>query len=367
MILAHFSDIHISERHPYYSLDDQLQALMGMTETAQTQGADAAVIAGDLFDRQLPTATERQVACAWIRELSTSVPVVIVRGNHDGCGELGLLHGNPNCADGFRIISPLCPVSTIFVCIPWPRRSVVEAHMAKIGKEVSCDDIMRDLLSSVGATIRDGHPERRYTVVVGHLEVAEAKLCSGQPTIGRCDLPVSVGDLQDLGADYVALGHIHQHQTLARGVVYGGSTWQTRWGEDTDKGCTLVDLYTGEIERIQSKLPRMVDACMDGDFCAAYFEGRHVRLGYRAQANEATRAHREAQERRDMILRGGALSCRIVPTVSPSAIARNPEVAAASSMQDKLRTYWLAGDGEPARSEEINSKLRDADEWKEGS
>jgi DNA repair exonuclease SbcCD nuclease subunit len=228
-------------------------------------------------------------------------------------------------------------------------------------------NIVEDLLSSIGSVTQGGHPERQHTVVVGHLEASEARLCSGQPTVSRCEYPVPTGALVDLGADYVALGHIHQHQTLASGVVYGGSTWQTRWGEDVDKGCTLVDLETGEIERAQSKLPRMVDACMDGDFCAADFEGRHVRLGYHTQANEATHAHREAQERRDMILRGGALSCRIVPTVTPSAIARNPQVAAASSMQDKLRTYWLAGDGEPIRREEISSKLRDADEWKEGS
>lgn len=63
-------------------------------------------------------------------------------------------------------------------------------------------------------------------------------------------LPVDAGELAAKGFDYVALGHIHQHQFPAENVCYAGSLEPLDFGETGEHGFMLVEME-GERRRFQ--------------------------------------------------------------------------------------------------------------------
>ena len=63
-------------------------------------------------------------------------------------------------------------------------------------------------------------------------------------------LPVDAGALAAKGFDYVALGHIHQHQCPAENVCYAGSLEPMDFGETGEHGFMLVEME-GERRRFQ--------------------------------------------------------------------------------------------------------------------
>lgn len=63
-------------------------------------------------------------------------------------------------------------------------------------------------------------------------------------------LPVDAGALAAKGFDYVALGHIHQHQCPAENVFYAGSLEPLDFGETGEHGFMLVEME-GERRRFQ--------------------------------------------------------------------------------------------------------------------
>jgi len=90
-------------------------------------------------------------------------------------------------------------------------------------------------------------------VLAGHFSVSEARFGSERAVMLGRDVVVLKSALADPIWDYVALGHIHQHQELNNGrhppVVYAGSLERVDFGEEVEpKGFVVADVRRGKTD-----------------------------------------------------------------------------------------------------------------------
>src|SRR3954462_4152569 len=91
MRLLHTSDWHLGRSlHRADLRDAQAAFLDGLVETARAERVDAVLVAGDVYDRAVPSldAVER-CESALIRLRETGARVVLISGNHDSARRLG--------------------------------------------------------------------------------------------------------------------------------------------------------------------------------------------------------------------------------------------------------------------------------------
>ena len=85
MKLLHISDLHIGKRVNEFSMiEDQKYILKKILAIADEQQADGVMIAGDIYDKQVPSAEAVQVFDWFLTELADrGKQVYAVSGNHD--------------------------------------------------------------------------------------------------------------------------------------------------------------------------------------------------------------------------------------------------------------------------------------------
>ena len=92
MKFFHLSDLHIGKQLHHYSLrEDQEAVLDEIVAYADSIRPDAVVIAGDIYDRPVPSAEAVAVFDRFLTGLSKivpSIPVLIISGNHDSADRL---------------------------------------------------------------------------------------------------------------------------------------------------------------------------------------------------------------------------------------------------------------------------------------
>ena len=92
MRFFHLSDLHIGKQLHHYSLiEDQKHILNEVTAYAQELSPDAVVIAGDIYDKSVPSAEAVTLFDEFLTKLADlrpQVPVLIISGNHDSAQRL---------------------------------------------------------------------------------------------------------------------------------------------------------------------------------------------------------------------------------------------------------------------------------------
>lgn len=88
MKFLHISDIHIGKRVCGFSmLEDQRYILEQIVEIAKREQPDGVLIAGDLYDKAMPSAEAVELADEFLyRFVELGIPVWVISGNHD-CAE----------------------------------------------------------------------------------------------------------------------------------------------------------------------------------------------------------------------------------------------------------------------------------------
>ncbi len=267
--MLHFADLHVGMEN-YGKIDpltgtssrvrDFLDRLDELIEHALQHEADLAVFAGDAFKSRDPNPTQQREFAQRIKRLADAMPTLLLVGNHD-------MPGMPSKASSVDIFQAL-DVPGVFVgrkpegrvvetrrgkvylaWIPYPMRNRMlssEAHQGKSIEELevalraTVSDILRQLAEEAAA-----HDMPR--VLVGHLSVGEAKYGSERTVMLGGDVAVQISNLADPAWDYIALGHIHRHQSVHGDryppVVYSGSLERIDFGEEKeDKGFCWVQL-----------------------------------------------------------------------------------------------------------------------------
>lgn len=87
MRFFHLSDLHIGKQLHHYNLkEDQEAVLAEVVDYAKKLRPDAIVIAGDIYDKTVPSAEAVTVFDHFLTELSEitpAIPLLIISGNHD--------------------------------------------------------------------------------------------------------------------------------------------------------------------------------------------------------------------------------------------------------------------------------------------
>ena len=92
MKFFHLSDLHIGKQLHHYNLrEDQEYILREVTEYATRLAPDAIVIAGDIYDKSVPSAEAVAVFDDFLTalaDLQPSIPLLLIAGNHDSAERL---------------------------------------------------------------------------------------------------------------------------------------------------------------------------------------------------------------------------------------------------------------------------------------
>ena len=90
MKLIHLSDLHIGKKLNEFSLlEDQKYILTQILELIRQEKPDGVIIAGDVYDKAIPSVEAVQLLDSFLTELAeTRQPVFIISGNHDSAERL---------------------------------------------------------------------------------------------------------------------------------------------------------------------------------------------------------------------------------------------------------------------------------------
>ena len=259
MRIAHLADLHLGRVfHGISLLDDQRHVLDQVIALLRDERVDVLVLAGDLYDRALPSADAVRLFDETLRRVNDlDVPVIAIAGNHDSADHLGFgawLFARGDVYVRGRIDADALPITldddageVTFYPLPYVEPESARALLATPDDEaVSHRTVTRALLDRARAH-REAHGVER-AVVVAHAFVQgdrppeESKRSERSLHLGGVGA-VPASDFE--GFQYVALGHLHRPQTLgsAGRVRYSGSMMKYSFEEAThEKGLTLVDL-----------------------------------------------------------------------------------------------------------------------------
>jgi len=271
--LLHFADLHVGMEN-YGRLDpttgtssrvrDFLDRLDEVIEYALEHEADLVIFAGDAFKNRDPKPTQQREFARRIKRLADSIPILLLVGNHDMPG----MAAKANSLDIFRaldvpgVIVGYKPEGRVIetrrgpvflAWMPYPMRNRLMKREEHQGKSI--EELEIALRETVSVIVRnfaeeaDGYEMPR--VLTGHFSVAEAEFGSERSVMLGRDVAVFTSVLADPRWDYIALGHIHKHQSLNQDgyppVVYSGSLERIDFGEEVEeKGCCWVELARTE-------------------------------------------------------------------------------------------------------------------------
>ena len=251
MRLLHCSDLHLGKRvHECSMTEEQRHILKQIASIAVAQQVDGIIIAGDLYDKLVPSIE----AVGLLDEFLTSLweqhlPVYLISGNHDSPERLSfgtqLLEQNDVYLAGvFTGKAQHLSLQDAYgalelYLLPFIKPAVVRSFYPEESIE-TYEDAVRVVLSH-----SDIDPQKR-NVLVAHQFVTN----NGREPERSDSETLSVGALDQVdvslfdGFDYVALGHIHGPQKIGRETVrYCGSPLKYSFSEwRHKKSVTIVEL-----------------------------------------------------------------------------------------------------------------------------
>ena len=229
MKFFHLSDLHIGLRLINRDLsEDQTYILEQIVRLAGEEKPDAIVIAGDIYDKAIPSAEAVELFDRFIFDLTQAVPmseIMVISGNHDSAVRVNafrnvLKHqrvhmiGMPPVREEDHIEKVVLtdeygPVN--FWLLPFVKPSMVRRIVGqdKNGNNYSYDETLHKLIE------RETIEEEERNVLVSHQFYVPVGADSGK--IERMESETrTVGNIDEVRADilekfdYAALGHIHK-------------------------------------------------------------------------------------------------------------------------------------------------------------
>lgn len=254
MKLLHLGDLHIGKSvNDYSMITDQEYILDQILTIAQERSVDGVLIAGDVYDKSVPSEEAVRIFDYFICQLAEQkIPAFIISGNHDSDERLhfgsALFESN-----GIYIASKYEGMMTrqtltdeygrvnIYL-LPFVKASQVR-HFWKEEKIESYDQAVRIVVENTDIN------EEERNILVAHQFVAGK---GAEPEFGGSENAAvqNVGTVEMVGTDcftdfdYVALGHIHSPQRVGRDTIrYSGSPLKYSLSEiDNQKSVPIITL-----------------------------------------------------------------------------------------------------------------------------
>lgn len=217
MKLLHLSDLHLGKRVNEFSmLEDQEYILNKILAVADAEQPDAVLIAGDVYDKSVPSAEAMQLFERFLYGLvRRKLQVFVISGNHDAPERLSFasrlidasgVHLSPVYASAVEPITLTDAYGDVAIyMLPFLK----PAHVRRFFPEAEIASYTDALRTAVGAMGID--PRRRNVLVTHQFVTGAARSDSEDVSVGGTDnVDAAVFD----GFDYVALGHIHGPQNI---------------------------------------------------------------------------------------------------------------------------------------------------------
>jgi len=252
MKFIHLSDLHLGKRLSDYSmLEDQEFILNKILATVDEEKADGVFIAGDVYDKSVPSAEAVQLFDCFLSELAKrDLQVFVISGNHDSPERIAFgssimdtrgVHLSP-VYDGK--VAPTVLRDEFGEINVYMLPFVKPAHVRRF----FVDADIQSYTDAVGVAIKamNVDPTKR-NILISHQFVTGALKAGSEET-------VTVGGTDNVDAsvfapfDYVALGHIHGTQSLGDDRIrYCGTPLKYSLSEvDHVKSVTIVELGSKE-------------------------------------------------------------------------------------------------------------------------
>lgn len=263
MKLFHIGDLHIGRYlHKYNLAECQREMLHRITELVRQEKPDALLIAGDVFDKSVPSGEAYTIFDQFLEEVTEAAPemtVLMIAGNHDSAERL-------QYASSFlerhhiyiSVLPPSSPEEYLrkvtltdaygevdFYLLPFTKPSFVR-RLFETGESagISWSAAVAKVLE------REQIDFSRRNVMISHQfyasEGAEPETCDSEQTsiaVGGIDR-VDVELLRDF--DYAALGHLHGSQQVRYPYVrYAGTPFKYSVSEANQKK-SVVQIVLGE-------------------------------------------------------------------------------------------------------------------------
>ena len=229
MNFFHLSDLHIGLKLLNRDMrEDQEYILKQIADLAGEKQPDAVVIAGDIYDKAVPSAEAVEVFDKFISRLNEAAPraeIMIVSGNHDSGTRVNLFRSvlqrhkihmiglPPQTPEEYieKVTMPDEFGNVNFYLLPFVKPSMLKAIVGtdESGNNLTYDETLRRLLQ------RENINTRERNVLVSHQFYLPAG--TDPDEVERMDSEiVTVGNVDEVCADvlqpfdYAALGHIHK-------------------------------------------------------------------------------------------------------------------------------------------------------------
>lgn len=259
MKFIHTADLHIGKIVCEHSmLDEQRHILARILEAVDSEKPDAVLIAGDVYDKPVPSAEAVAVLDDFLVELAArKVRTFVLSGNHDSAERIafgGRLMGKSGVHVSQVYSGKFAPVTLSdsegevdVWMLPFVRPVNVRACLAGDDER----DAVKDYTSAVKAALAQMHftPGRR-NVLLAHQFVTGAERSESEENVGGLD---NVDATVFAAFDYVALGHIHKPQNVLKGddgtvrARYSGTPLKYSLSEAVHKkSLTVVELNAGK-------------------------------------------------------------------------------------------------------------------------
>ena len=217
MKFLHLSDLHIGKRVNEFSmLEDQEYILTKIINIIDSEKPDAVVIAGDVYDKSVPSAEAVQLFDDFLCRLAQrKLQVFVISGNHDSAERMAFggrlmdisgVHMSPVYNGKVEAISLDDEFGKVnFFMLPFVKPANVRRFFEDAEIE-SYTDAVRVAVENMNVNADERN------VIVTHQFVTGAVKCESEEiSVGGSDnVDASVFD----AFDYVALGHIHSPQNI---------------------------------------------------------------------------------------------------------------------------------------------------------
>lgn len=246
MKLVHLSDLHLGKRVMGFSmLEEQRDILEKILTILRAEGPQAVLIAGDVYDRAVPSAEAVALFDEFLVRLDRlNLQVFLISGNHDSPERLSfggrlLAHRGIHLAPVYHgRVEPIVledrygPVN--FYLLPF----LNPAQARRCFPEEEIHTYQEAVAAAVAAMDVPG--DRRNVLLTHQFVTGASRSESEELSVGGTDNV----DASNFDAfDYVALGHLHAPQKVGRETLrYCGAPLQYAFSERGEKSLTVVEL-----------------------------------------------------------------------------------------------------------------------------
>jgi exonuclease SbcD len=231
----HTADLHLGKvLHEQTLIEDQKYMLAGLVEILRDESYSALVIAGDVYDRSIPSPEAVELFSSFLVKLKSIRPglaIIIIPGNHDSPVRLGFgrelfaglgIHFAPDSGDAHKpVIVKNGNDGCAFFLLPFQGR-------AGFGETAARLEEARRLCAASGT---------KHSVLAAHF------FASGGSESGSERIFLGGAERTDMNLfsrfSYVALGHLHRFQRAGKNGWYSGSPLAYSFGEAESGKCFL--------------------------------------------------------------------------------------------------------------------------------